>query len=157
MVRTQAAMLALVLTLTATGAWWPRTPRESKESIPWNRRPLDPVQVEEETERLQDQRQMRERFVGFSEELIAALIARRMGLIEARERLLFYCLGQYPQHLERVGMFEEGASLREKLARNLLRELQVMERIRRHRGVDFRSLTYQYEQELRESLIAQAR
>lgn len=85
--------------------------------------------VPEETRRawreLEDQSQRRNRFRQFESRLMQALVQREISLRDATERLFYYCLEHYPEHLENVNHAEPGHHIKMKLAQNMVRSLEV--------------------------------
>jgi hypothetical protein len=72
-------------------------------------------------EQLLDSSQRRGAYAQLAEHLAHALEAGTMGLGDATERLFYFCLQNYPEHLEHVAFAEQGEHIKTKLARNLVR------------------------------------
>ncbi len=62
-------------------------------------------------------------FAHFSNMLLYDLFKERYSLAEASDRIFLYSVAHYPEYLVQVDYAEAGASLREKVARNLLDKL----------------------------------
>jgi hypothetical protein len=69
--------------------------------------------------------QRRDGFARYDAHLLQELMLKRTTLRDATERIFYYCLQHYPEHLENVHHAEQAQHIKMKLARNLLRGLQV--------------------------------
>jgi hypothetical protein len=63
----------------------------------------------------------RREFAAFNERLLAEMVEGRVGLEQAREHVMYYCLAHYPEYLHHIQIIEQGRTVRQKLASCLLR------------------------------------
>jgi hypothetical protein len=73
---------------------------------------------------LADLQSRRDRFVAIADMLDKELHRGAISLCEATERLFFYCVQNYPEHLDNVALAEMGRNIKTRLARNLLRAFE---------------------------------
>ncbi len=78
---------------------------------------------------LDDQAERRKHFVQFEQALCQQFERQEISLGEWVDRLFYYSLNHYPEHLEHVAMAERGATIKVKLAENLLRGFRVSEAV----------------------------
>ena len=71
-----------------------------------------------------DHRKRRDQFVEYQKGVLIELFTRRITLTMFVDRVMTHSLACYPEHLENVDRLETGRSLREKIARNVLREYE---------------------------------
>jgi hypothetical protein len=64
---------------------------------------------------------IRGEFAAFVDELVLQMAKGNLGLVQARDRLHYYCLVHYPDYLNHVELIEIGGSVNLKLARCLVR------------------------------------
>src|SRR5437763_6579246 len=74
---------------------------------------------------LDEQAQRRAGFAAYQERLLTALRDNQATLRDTTERVFYYCVQHYPEHLENVGHAEPAQHIKMKLAQNLVRALQV--------------------------------
>ncbi len=83
-------------------------------------------EVEARQEVINEDMRSRRQFAQFTGGILEDLYRSRTNLREARERVLVYCLSKYPSFLEHIAEVEQGNSIREKIARNLIRDFRVV-------------------------------
>jgi hypothetical protein len=74
-----------------------------------------------EPEEVQRKFSARKNFVDFIGPVLDDMVAGRIGLIEARERVFLHCLVSHPDYLENISYIEKGRTIKVQLARNLMR------------------------------------
>ncbi len=73
---------------------------------------------------LEDHARRRTAFLQFETRLIAGLRRKETNLRAVTERLFYYCLQHFPEHLENVCNAERGGHIKTKLAQNILRSVE---------------------------------
>jgi hypothetical protein len=89
------------------------------------------AQSDYDHERRQELCELRSRryaFVHFLNRLSAELGRGEVALAEATERIFYFCLQNYPEHLENVNHAEEGRNIKTKIARSLLRGFDIADK-----------------------------
>jgi hypothetical protein len=81
----------------------------------------------ERRQALIDLRCRRDAFAQFLARLGGELTRGETRLGEATERLFYYCLQNYPEHLENVSHAEQGRHIKTRLARSILRGLGAVQ------------------------------
>jgi hypothetical protein len=79
---------------------------------------VGPVYDESE---MQQRIQMRRDFATYTDGIVEQLAGGNLGLHQARDRVLYYCLAHYPDYLNHVQIIEHGKTLKHKLACCLFR------------------------------------
>jgi hypothetical protein len=82
---------------------------------------------------LNDQSARRARFAQFADQLTSKMADGQISMREATERVFYYCLQQYPEHLENVLTVAPGKDVKIALADNLVASLEAY-RIQSVRG-----------------------
>lgn len=75
---------------------------------------------------LRRRQEERRQFAEFAKRITENLCAGLLPLSEATEQIYYYCLTHYTTHLQNVALHEDGRTLREQLARNLMEELRLI-------------------------------
>lgn len=125
---TLAVLILCALTTTGAGLW-PGSAEEQRRAhalrvhFPGASDADVVARVEERGQEVEDRRTRRAAFDAFLQGIRDDLL-RGGGLEPGVERLLSYCLRNYPEHLDYLVTFEPGKSLRARLARNLVRGLR---------------------------------
>jgi hypothetical protein len=71
----------------------------------------------------------RDAFSRFDARLQAALLRRETSLRDATEKMYYYCLQHYPEHLDNIFHAERGSHIKMKIAQNILRSLTVRQEV----------------------------
>lgn len=100
--------------------------------------------VRREWHALDDQSQRRADFAQFEARQVEALLRKELGLGDVTERVFYYALQNYPEFLEYVHNAEHAQHIKTKVAKNLLRTLEM----RRDMGRDDSAILAHYECEL---------
>jgi hypothetical protein len=97
-------------------------PPRHTQAIPEAEMPANMGQAERERfEDLRDVARRRGEYAKFAEALTLELERGTIGLREATERIFYFCIQNYPEHLDHAGFAEEGLNIKTKIARNLVR------------------------------------
>jgi hypothetical protein len=70
---------------------------------------------------LADWKARRARYVVFADILEKRLLGGTIRLFEATERLFFFCVENYPEHLDFLTLIETGRNIKTRIANNLVR------------------------------------
>jgi hypothetical protein len=70
---------------------------------------------------VQQRIQHRKEFAAYTDGVVEQLAGGRLGLRQARDRILYYCLTHYPDYLHHIQIIEKGNTLKNKLASCLMR------------------------------------
>lgn len=108
---------------------------------------VDVLEPEEVRERIKN----RHDFSTFADGIVSQLVHGSIGLQQARDRVMYFCLAHYPDYLNHVQIIEPGHSLKVKLARCLLRYARDQEELSHDEDLDPKVLT-SLETELNEML-----
>jgi hypothetical protein len=90
-----------------------------------DQQPDIPEELRQRWQTLDEQAQRRNAFRLFEARLMAALLHKETSLRDATERMFYYCLEHYPEHLENVSNAERGPHIKTKVAQNIVRYLEM--------------------------------
>jgi hypothetical protein len=114
---------------TIAGVQWYRCPASAQPVRGWIKATVDPRTAPEAQARewlyLEDKAQRRERFMHFEEAMLAQLARQEVDLRDTVDRLFYYSLNQYPEHLDNIATVEPGRDIKTKLGQNLLRAIRI--------------------------------
>lgn len=118
--------VAVLSTIVVFGArYYPRPLECSAQALfePQEPAAMSPAERDRH-EHLVDVGSRRGSFAELTESLTGQLTSGTIGLREATERLFYYCVQNYPEHLEHVALAETGQNIKTMLAANLLRSFR---------------------------------
>jgi hypothetical protein len=102
----------------------------------------------ERYEQLVDLRARRDEYSKIDDLLTKELARGAINLREATERMFYYCIQNYPEHLEYVSVAETGQNIKTRLARNFLGGFQTAQNDGAKSGID--EIVVRLDRELRE-------
>ena len=85
-----------------------------------DQRPASEQSLEEISQALNDLRARRDAFAQLVSRLADELASNKIGLAGARDSVFYFCLQNYPEHLENLAMAEAGADIKLIVARHLV-------------------------------------
>lgn len=122
MFRRYLAVTAGSMALIVGVQFYPQGEKRRQRAVFPEEQPSTMTATERERyEQLVDMRARRDGYAKIADLLTRELARGAIDLREATERLFYYCVQNYPEHLEYVLLAETGQNIKTRLARNLLR------------------------------------
>jgi hypothetical protein len=124
MFRRYLAVTSVSMVVVAGVRFSPHMIERRERAIGAKEQPSTTIEADHERyERLADLQTRRDGYARIAELLTKELARGAIDLREATDRLFYYSIQNYPEHLENVSLAEQGQNVKTCLARHLVREL----------------------------------